>query len=267
MNNHIKNRFIFSGYDDQSSDYNDLNNEQSCSNSNHQELIESGRLASDFYREQIAKRQSNDLLFNPTLKRIEMYEAKLQNQTRTTTTVAAAAAAAAAAATTTTIEINNSDSNVKDIKDIMIHFYHCESCNIDVSIDLKQEHITSTVHLLASNVIGTPKNHFHISQRNRGYKLLTEKYGWDEEQGGLGKDNQGRLYPLSTSLKHDKSGIGNPTSKLKVTHTAHDISMSKQSSKTRAGRSGGRRTKKSKKLKQQQQQQEKSKKIQSFNQL
>jgi hypothetical protein len=46
-----------------------------------------------------------------------------------------------------------------------------------------------------------------LNSSNKGYQML-EKMGWKESEGGLGKERQGRLIPLTPSLKLDQKGLG-----------------------------------------------------------
>ena len=57
-----------------------------------------------------------------------------------------------------------------------------------------------------------------IDQTNKGFQML-KQMGWKESEGGLGKERQGTLTPVKTSLKRDKKGIGSGERLMaKVTH-------------------------------------------------
>lgn len=64
---------------------------------------------------------------------------------------------------------------------------------------------------------------YGIPQSNVGYRLLKET-GWSENHG-LGKEAVGRKYPLKTTLKRDRKGLGLGKLEQKVTHfEAGDVS-------------------------------------------
>ncbi len=47
--------------------------------------------------------------------------------------------------------------------------------------------------------------------------MLKYQFKWQENQG-LGKNNQGALDPIKTQLKFDRRGLGNKSSRPRVTH-------------------------------------------------
>jgi hypothetical protein len=60
-----------------------------------------------------------------------------------------------------------------------------------------------------------------LDQSNKGFKLLS-RLGWNEDEGGLGKQRQGTLTPFKTCLKNDRYGIGAGKKKVaRVTHRPH----------------------------------------------
>ncbi|CAD5234878.1 unnamed protein product [Bursaphelenchus xylophilus] len=91
--------------------------------------------------------------------------------------------------------------------------YYCELCEITYSEDA---HETSIVHIV--NMKRRPNKGFayDIPMSNFGYGLLKKK-GWTEESG-LGKEGEGRQYPIRTILKRDRKGLGVEKLPSKVTH-------------------------------------------------
>jgi hypothetical protein len=60
-----------------------------------------------------------------------------------------------------------------------------------------------------------------LDQSNKGFKLLAQ-LGWNEDEGGLGKQRQGTLAPVKTCLKNDRYGIGAGRKKVsRITHRPH----------------------------------------------
>jgi hypothetical protein len=55
-------------------------------------------------------------------------------------------------------------------------------------------------------------NHFGIPINSKGYQLLRDALHWNEESG-LGKSEQGRLFPIPTLVKRNRLGLGNPAEK------------------------------------------------------
>ena len=93
---------------------------------------------------------------------------------------------------------------------------YCEMC--ECFFENEKDHNGSVVHLLRQNeVTRKPRRHFLIPSGNTGFRLLV-KNGWNEENG-LGKNSDGRLYPIQTVLKRDKKGLGGDKGKEKrITH-------------------------------------------------
>lgn len=57
-----------------------------------------------------------------------------------------------------------------------------------------------------------------LSKKNKGYQLLT-KMGFEEKDGGLGKNRQGQVTPMKTMLKLDRRGLGSGKRLIpRVTH-------------------------------------------------
>lgn len=105
----------------------------------------------------------------------------------------------------------------KLVKRLRYRCRFCTACKCSYSSDT---HFTSISHLLSTKIPKTDAG-YSIPQWNRGYKLL-KMTGWDEFEG-LGKNSEGRRYPVRTVLKRDRQGFGLAAGAPKVTHfEAHD---------------------------------------------
>lgn len=94
--------------------------------------------------------------------------------------------------------------------------YFCDGCRIRYTAP---DHKTSTLHLLKTSKLPEERPFFHIPGGNKGYQLMVRE-GWNE-RSGLGLDGKGRKYPIRTSLKRDRLGLGSKTvASAKVTHFA-----------------------------------------------
>uniref|UniRef100_A0AC34FCA1 G-patch domain-containing protein n=1 Tax=Panagrolaimus sp. ES5 TaxID=591445 RepID=A0AC34FCA1_9BILA len=90
----------------------------------------------------------------------------------------------------------------------------CEHCN-QTFINI-QAHHCSIVHIVNTSQPPRPGYAYGIPTSNVGYQMLKET-GWKEEIG-LGKEGEGRKYPLKTMLKRDRKGLGLDKLQSKVTH-------------------------------------------------
>ncbi|KAH8348435.1 hypothetical protein KR084_007418 [Drosophila pseudotakahashii] len=95
--------------------------------------------------------------------------------------------------------------------------YYCEICKRDYKETPWPDHQTSTVHQFNLKALPAHKLHkFNISAKNRGLQLMV-KQGWDQEHG-LGPSQSGRLYPVKTVLRKQRTGLGIEQPAAKVTH-------------------------------------------------
>nr|ACO10757.1 BAT4 homolog [Caligus rogercresseyi] len=92
----------------------------------------------------------------------------------------------------------------------------CDVC--EDSFTEGSPHSSSIVHNFRSSLSQPPprSTYFGISEKNRGYELML-KTGWDPGKG-LGPSGSGKLYPVKTVLKKDRSGIGASRERARVTH-------------------------------------------------
>lgn len=99
--------------------------------------------------------------------------------------------------------------------------FWCEECQQMFKETKKSSHQTSTLHRF------NHKNSFEFTRRyfipdsNVGFKMML-KQGWDRETG-LGPNNEGKLYPVKTTIRKARSGLGVKQDSARVTHfSAYD---------------------------------------------
>lgn len=113
------------------------------------------------------------------------------------------------------IEKTESDSSTKkeehgENKAEMNEHFYCKKCRKTFDTN-EQEHVKSIAHQLNELELEpcsskSTKNNYYIRSSNKGYQLLL-KSGW-KESSGLGKEEQGELKPIKTTLKLDRLGLG-----------------------------------------------------------
>ncbi|XP_033211489.1 G patch domain and ankyrin repeat-containing protein 1 homolog [Belonocnema kinseyi] len=94
--------------------------------------------------------------------------------------------------------------------------FYCSVCNSAFKDTTVKEHESSIVHVFNTK----PKllnAHYLVPKGSKGYQMLINS-GWDEEHG-LGPSGEGRKYPIKTTLKQDRRGLGLDKKNIpKVTH-------------------------------------------------
>lgn len=83
-----------------------------------------------------------------------------------------------------------------------------------------------------SNSAHSSTTQLKLDRSNKGFRLL-QKMGWNEREGGLGKNRQGNLLPVKTVLKQDKKGLGLSKKTPKITHKAAAAAPSNKKTKIR----------------------------------
>jgi hypothetical protein len=109
---------------------------------------------------------------------------------------------------------NDSDDPLEVIEDFLTEdnkLYYCEICQ-QAHSDSPDQHKRSSIHMFNVNLQFEPPTHFGISMDSKGYQMLRDAFQWNEESG-LGKTEQGRLFPLSIRVKRNRLGLGNPAEK------------------------------------------------------
>ncbi|XP_037946335.1 G patch domain and ankyrin repeat-containing protein 1 homolog [Teleopsis dalmanni] len=96
--------------------------------------------------------------------------------------------------------------------------FFCGVCRKQFTDTSLREHQTSTVHQFntKSELPINKLQKFNIPPKNRGLQLMV-KQGWDKESG-LGPTQSGRLYPIKTVLRKQRTGLGIKQDVPRVTH-------------------------------------------------
>lgn len=94
--------------------------------------------------------------------------------------------------------------------------FWCEDCQQSFKETSKKSHEASTLHRF------NHKNSFEFSRRyfipdsNVGFKMMLRQ-GWDRESG-LGPNSEGKIYPVKTTIRKARSGLGVKQDSARVTH-------------------------------------------------
>lgn len=115
---------------------------------------------------------------------------------------------------------SNDDVKMCEINSEIKPFY-CKQCQRSFGSITPKKHSTSTLHLF------NERNRYQYSQRygipdsNVGFQMMI-KQGWDREVG-LGPRQEGKLFPIKTTLRKSRSGLGTKQEPARITHfVAHD---------------------------------------------
>lgn len=119
------------------------------------------------------------------------------------------------------IEVSDDECHEEELK-------LCPDCGVEFKKSSSRSHHASTVHLFSCKYDTKSKiNSFGISRKNRGFQLL-ERAGWDGNSA-LGARENGKLFPVQTTLRKPRSGLGTKQEKSKVTHfDPHDLKAIKR---------------------------------------
>ena len=98
--------------------------------------------------------------------------------------------------------------------------YTCETCKTLVT-EPKSRHKCSTLHQFNSSRDNGPRPTLYgIPEANRGFQMMLES-GWDRDRGLGPQGKEGKKFPVRTTLKRDRLGLGAPGApRPKVTHFA-----------------------------------------------
>jgi len=106
-----------------------------------------------------------------------------------------------------------------------IEFESCDICHGIYDASKLKQHQVSLSHQLEMEKIAQESSNpgFIISEANKGYQLM-KRSGWDGKSGLGTEQHKGRLFPVKSVLKRDRSGFQEGARKCaKVTHfTAND---------------------------------------------
>ncbi|KAM7341711.1 G patch domain and ankyrin repeat-containing protein 1 homolog [Cochliomyia hominivorax] len=113
-------------------------------------------------------------------------------------------------------DIIQEESYGKEIN--IIEPFYCEICQQEFTQTSLNHHQTSTIHQfnMRSSLPANKLQKFNIPPRNKGLQLMV-KQGWDKESG-LGPSQTGRLYPVKTVIRKQRTGLGIEQEAARVTH-------------------------------------------------
>ncbi|XP_055312170.1 G patch domain and ankyrin repeat-containing protein 1 homolog [Sitodiplosis mosellana] len=95
--------------------------------------------------------------------------------------------------------------------------FFCDICQAEFSQTDRKSHAASTLHRFNRTDSQKPPRHFGIPETNVGFQMLLQQ-GWDRKSG-LGAERDGVIYPIKTTLRKPRSGLGTQQpNKPKVTH-------------------------------------------------
>lgn len=94
--------------------------------------------------------------------------------------------------------------------------FYCDICKRNFQETTIKKHEASTLHIFNTKP-KLPSAIYGISKQNKGYQMLLNT-GWDEDSG-LGPSGKGIKYPIKTTLKMDRKGLGQAGEKeSRITH-------------------------------------------------
>lgn len=98
-----------------------------------------------------------------------------------------------------------------------IEIYVCNICQMEIAIADRKSHETSTLHRFNRTDSQSSVPRFGIPESNVGFQMLLQQ-GWNRDNG-LGAEQNGIMYPIKTTLRKPRSGLGvRQCNKPKVTH-------------------------------------------------
>lgn len=113
--------------------------------------------------------------------------------------------------------------------------FYCDICQAEFSQTDRKSHAASTLHRFNRTDLQKAPRHFGIPETNVGFQMLLQQ-GWDRESG-LGAERDGVIYPIKTTLRKPRSGLGTQQpNKPKVTHFKPFDSSAVKSTRAPSGR-------------------------------
>lgn len=112
---------------------------------------------------------------------------------------------------------NRTTDNDDDVIIIENQTFDCSVCQRSFSDTTQKQHEASTVHLFNVKNKFQFSRRYHIPDSNVGFKMMLAQ-GWNRECGLGPKDREGKLYPVKTTLRKNRSGLGVKQDTAKITH-------------------------------------------------
>lgn len=110
----------------------------------------------------------------------------------------------------------------------IIHIFNSRQQAHEEQKDSQEESVETKSKQQKDTVGGVKAPKFNLSTQNKGYQMMM-KQGWDAASG-LGPQGSGRLYPVETTIRKERSGLGIEQKPARVTHTK---SLEKKKARTR----------------------------------
>lgn len=112
---------------------------------------------------------------------------------------------------------SDEDDDDETTNDSRLKAFFCDICQTEFAHSDHSTHAASTLHRFNRKDSQKVSRHFGIPETNVGFKMLVQQ-GWDRESG-LGANSNGVVYPVKTSLRKPRSGLGTrQPNKPRVTH-------------------------------------------------
>lgn len=94
--------------------------------------------------------------------------------------------------------------------------FWCENCQRMFKETSKESHVASTLHRFNRKNTFEFSRRYFIPESNIGFKMMLRQ-GWDRESG-LGPNNEGKIYPVKTTIRKARSGLGVKQDSARITH-------------------------------------------------
>lgn len=113
--------------------------------------------------------------------------------------------------------INKTIDNDEDVIFVENETFDCSICQRSFSDTTQKQHEASTVHLFNVKNKFQFSRRYHIPDSNVGFRMMIAQ-GWDRESGLGPKDREGKIYPVKTTLRKNRTGLGVKQTSAKITH-------------------------------------------------
>lgn len=113
--------------------------------------------------------------------------------------------------------VNLSSDEDEALKEAPSNQIYCDKCHINYEKSIEKEHLSSTLHRFNETKSHKFSRYFGIPESNIGFQMMLRQ-GWNRDSG-LGAEQNGTMYPIKTTLRKSRSGLGTRQPRTaKVTH-------------------------------------------------
>lgn len=114
--------------------------------------------------------------------------------------------------------VEKTDEHTEDTEAQPLTFepFYCEDCKRMFKETSKESHETSTLHRFNRKNTFEFSRRYFIPESNIGFKMMLRQ-GWDRESG-LGPNNEGKIYPVKTTIRKARTGLGVKQESARITH-------------------------------------------------